>query len=207
MSKENTIKYYDTISELKERYRDKIKILCGIEQDYYSDMPTDQYDFVIGSVHYVKVKGYRFPIDESADIFRSIINDYFNGDVNKLILEYYRTVKELVMREDVDVIGHFDLIRKFNENGTFFDEDSPKYKRIASSVLSKAVEANKVIEINTGAMSRGYLTDPYPAQFSSDSHKKTTLNYGFGTAEAIALRCGFSTNNIVNANNRFIEKL
>ena len=53
MSLENTKKYWHEIQFLKKKYADQIEILCGIEQDFGSDEPTDDYDYVIGSVHAV----------------------------------------------------------------------------------------------------------------------------------------------------------
>ena len=49
--------YANEINALKEKYKDKIRILCGIEQDYFSPVPTQKFDYVIGSVHYVEKNG------------------------------------------------------------------------------------------------------------------------------------------------------
>ena len=46
--------YRAEVARLREAYP-AIRILCGVEQDYFSEEPTDDYDFVIGSVHYVRV--------------------------------------------------------------------------------------------------------------------------------------------------------
>ena len=54
MTQTGTREYIAVIRALQEKYRDKIRILLGIEQDYHSLAPTDDYDYVIGSVHYVK---------------------------------------------------------------------------------------------------------------------------------------------------------
>jgi len=62
-------------------------------------------------------------------------------------------------------------------------------------------------EINTGAISRGYRTTPYPSfeilkaihdgggriVFSSDAHDKSTLRYWFPQAEELAKKAGFRT--------------
>ncbi len=54
MTGDNVRKYIDEISGLKEKYRGRIEILCGIEQDFYSEQDVSAFDYVIGSVHYLK---------------------------------------------------------------------------------------------------------------------------------------------------------
>ena len=51
MSPEDTEKYNAEITHLQEKYAGKIDIIRGIEQDFGSDEPVSEYDYVIGSVH------------------------------------------------------------------------------------------------------------------------------------------------------------
>ena len=41
IAKERIPEYRARIAELKKKYADKIEILCGVEQDYYSEESTD----------------------------------------------------------------------------------------------------------------------------------------------------------------------
>ena len=91
-----------------------------------------------------------------------------------------------------DIIGHFDLVSKFNEDGSLFDETHPRYRAAALAALERLMDTPAVFEMNTGAMAKGYRTRPYPAAFlrerlqargkrllfSSDCHDKTRLLYG-----------------------------
>ncbi len=193
IKKERIEEYIGTLDSLKNKYKDNIEVYTGIEQDFYSDENTEPYDYVIGSVHYIKSKNDYIPVDESAQILISAADTYFGGDIYALIDEYYKTVADVVRKTKADIIGHFDLISKFNENGKLFNENDERYvnsfKRAADSLL----KTNAVFEINTGAISRGYRTSPYPSQqiydylkangakfvLSSDSHDKDTLCYCF----------------------------
>lgn len=192
--KENEISnYINEISGLKDKYRNKIEILCGIEQDYYSDTPTHNFDYVIGSVHYVKVGEEYIPIDNTAEILFEGVQKHFGGDIYSLIEEYYRLVGELAQKTKADIIGHFDLVTKFCEQKMLFDQNHPRYVSAFKKAADQLLKANIPFEINTGAISRGYRTSPYPAPaikeyikqkggkfiLSSDSHSAEALAFGF----------------------------
>ena len=106
---------------LKEKYSNDIEIYCGIEQDIFSGKPTNNFDYVIGSVHYLNVKDNYIPVDETAKILINTANEYFDGDMYSLIDLYYETVADVVTKTNADIIGHFDLITKFNENNNFLE--------------------------------------------------------------------------------------
>ncbi|MBQ0005173.1 MAG: hypothetical protein KBS68_04840, partial [Clostridiales bacterium] len=93
--------------------------------------------------------------------------------------------------------GHFDLISKVNEKDHLFDEHHPRYVAAWQKAADKLLESGRPFEINTGAISRGYRTQPYPslemieylkergASFvlASDSHNTETLCYDFDKYE------------------------
>lgn len=185
-----TYEYKREINRLKEKYKDKIKILCGTEQDFYSKEPTDDYDYVIGSVHYLKVNDKYIPIDESEEILKDAVKKYFDGDFYKMADEYYNTVANI---KNADIIGHFDLITKFNEQNRIFNEKDERYVKSYKKALDILLKQDVLFEINTGAISRGYRTTPYPNPdileyirknggktiLSSDAHDKDGLMFGF----------------------------
>ena len=193
IQRDKQAEYIQTINELKNEFSDKIKILCATEQDFYSTAPTSGYDYVIGSVHYVLIDGEYIPVDETADILKQAADKYFSGDILSLCEAYFENVGEVYEKTKCDIVGHFDLITKFNEQEQLFDENDPRYIRAYRKAVDKIIEGCKVFEINTGAISRGYRTTPYPSEnirsyirqkggkfiLSSDSHQKETLCFEF----------------------------
>lgn len=193
MKKEEIEAYKAEIASLKKKYEGRIKVLCGVEQDIYSRKSVKGYDYVIGSVHYLRVKGKYCPLDESPKDFETLCEQGFGGDYYALAEAYFSLVARFAKRKSVSIVGHFDLITKFNEGGRLFDENDPRYLSAAEKAIDRLLKAGKIFEINTGAVARGYRTVPYPAphllfylaerggktMLSGDAHTPETIAYAF----------------------------
>lgn len=210
MSIEKTKKYIEDISLLKEKYKDKILILCGIEQDIISSDDVSNFDYVIGSSHYI-IRGKEFyPVDGSVDEFETLVKEVYHGEINAFAKEYFENVSEVYNITKCDIIGHFDLISKNFERLNINETD--KYLYYAEDALKKLVKHNVPFEINTGAIARGYRTTPYPSEnilkmiknyggkiiFTSDCHNKEFLDCYFAEAELLAEKAGFTTRCILD---------
>ena len=68
------------MARLKEKYKGKIELLCGVEADYYATSIHQGYDYRIGSVHYFNIDGCYYSLDISREDFISMVNERFKGD-------------------------------------------------------------------------------------------------------------------------------
>ena len=187
------------INLLKIKYADKIRVLCGVEQDYFSNYPTGGFDYVIGSVHYFFVSGKYYDVDRGENYLVDLINNEFSGDFYAMAENYYQKVGDIVEKTGADIIGHFDLISKFNRGGKIFDENDSRYIEIYQKALSKLLKYNKPFELNVGAIARGYKDYPYPNArmidfikkqggkfvLSSDAHNKDNIAYEFSKRKTL----------------------
>ncbi len=213
MTEENEEIYRREISRLRDVFRERIDIRTGIERDFFNDNRLYSYDYEIGSVHYVKIRGGLssdfLSVDGSPETVRDGIDRFFGGSARKYVEAYYELEGDVIRETGADIVGHFDLVTKFNEGGRLFDESAGWYRRAAYKALRRILDSPcsiregisditgesslPVFEINTGGMAKGYTDRPYPAEFllreiaeagcpvilSSDCHSKEKLRYGF----------------------------
>ncbi len=184
--------FCEEMKGLKEKYKGKINVLCGIEWDLLTLNSVGEYDYVIGSSHFIRKDDKYFFIDRSEKEFLRTAREAFNGDYYAFAEHYFAQVEELASLK-LDIIGHIDLITKFNEGNKYFDVKNPRYVNAYKKAIDKLVLLKKPFEINMGAISRGYRTEPYPALdileyikekggkliLSSDSHSKENIAYQY----------------------------
>ena len=165
MTTADTRRYIDEIKALRKKYADKIRIYIGLEADLYTD-ETDlsEFDYTIGTVHYVEVGGVYIPVDESpAQHQTDYVNKYFGGSFISFSQAYYENVAKLGEKINPSFVGHFDLVTKFNENDCLFSTKDPRYIEAWQATADELLKLNVPFEINTGAIARECRVTPYPA--------------------------------------------
>ncbi len=210
MTQEKLDRYYKEINSLKDEYTDKIEILCGIELDADYELEKEyDFDYILSSVHQIHGKNKIYAIDLSAEELSECVNEEYGGNWYEMAEEYFENLARLVVREKTDVVGHYDLITKFNKNYCLFDESNSVYQKSALKWVDYIID-NKpdiVFEVNTGAMFRCGNETPYPASFilkrigergarvtvSSDAHCTYALDFMFEKAKQHCKSCGIDS--------------
>lgn len=200
----DTKEYISAITALKEKYRDKIQIYLGVEEDAFSPVNRTDFDYIIGSCHYICADGVYYPIDTDYGCLKKCL-EVFNGDTLKFAKTYYENFCSYILKRKPDIVGHFDLITKFEEKDIQRFLCDPKYWEIAEKHMAEAVKSDSIFEVNTGAMAKGLRTSQYPHDrllhilkkhngkviLSSDSHSADTLDYKFSEMRAMLRDIGF----------------
>ncbi len=240
--------YLQTIQQLKQKYAEQIVLYAGLELDYYSVMSQipviskslggekldntyvdrtalgfsmdeiQKYDYLIASVHYIIKDGICYPIDHSPEQQIDCIQNAFGGDIFAMAQFYYDILCEHVEMIQPAYVGHFDVLTKFS----LMPEDDPRYIEIARNALRRILKTCPYIEVNTGAIARGWRKTPYPADYllktlleeggkpvlGSDSHDKNNLVFGFDETVDLLKQIGFEHIYVFNGHgfDRFLLK-
>lgn len=202
LTPEKAPRYAAEIRALAKEYAPRIRVLCGVEADYVpggAEPSRAAYaaiapDYIIGSVHFVRAAdGALVPVDHSPELLSDGIAAHFGCSAESFVRAYFAQVRGS-LAFDFDVVGHPDLVRKFNEKHPYFDESAAWYREEIERAADAIAASGKLVEVNTGAISRGWRDDAYPSPefrallrgrgvkfvLSSDAHAAEGLDCAFG---------------------------
>ena len=190
--------YVAEILQVKESSKD-IAVRLGLEVDYFPEtiervkecLAPYPFDFLLGSVHFVD----GFPVDFSAQPWQ----DVPQTSRDKVWRGYWRLLRATAQSGTFDIIGHFDLPKKFN----FFP--SADLRDEALSALDAISAADMAIEINTSGWDRP-VAEAYPSLFylqeanrrriplmiNSDAHATGEVVRYFERARQLAAAAGYT---------------
>jgi histidinol-phosphatase (PHP family) len=187
----------DVIKAVQAKNND-IRIRLGMEADYIPGQENGirqkvtayDYDYVIGSIHFINNWGFDNP--EYKDRF-----DQYN--IDEIYGAYFNLVEEMIRTGLFDVVGHMDLVKIWGhrpKNRSLIDYVKP--------VLNTIKKSGMVVEINSAGL-RKPVKEIYPAHeivqlmfslnipitLSSDAHHPEQVGEGFSETIDLITRCGY----------------
>ena len=209
--------YIKEINRLKELYKDKIEIYLGTEEDAFSLVDRSKYEYIIGSSHFVKLNGEFIPLDLRMECIDNCLKA-FGGDIEAIAENYYGNLATYLRARRPDIVGHFDLLTKYDEKAKAHFLGNPKHDRIAERFIKELVKEDFLFEVNTGAIARKLRTTPYPAVnllheikksssriiITSDCHDADYLDCNFAETKAMLYDIGFRKMTVL-CNHKFTE--
>ena len=194
-------RYSEYMDKLKLEYRDKLRVLKGIEvgiqphvvEDTQKTVEQYDFDFVIGSIHIVD----RTDLHNGDYCKDKTKEESYNGYLNEVL-------KNIKLFNNYDVIGHIDLIRRY---GDYDDKtlELKDFKDVFDAILTRIVHDGKGIEVNTSGYKYN-LNSTMPdfeivkrfkelggeiICLGSDAHYEKHIAYKFDYAKEMILRAGF----------------
>ncbi len=200
--------YFKELKTLKEKYVDKLKIYAGMETETIAgfkdhiNMLISQFapDYIVGSVHHVKNICFDYSIEEYEKATRVC------GSTDALYKVYFDQQYEMIKALKPFVVGHFDLIRIF---------DDGYEKRLTKPGITDKIDRNLelikdlglVMDFNLRPLSKG-KKEPYIALSilkkardldiclvpGDDAHGVLETGSHVNTAITILEKYGFDTN-------------
>ena len=200
-------RYTMALSELPAYQRDiesakgsnkDLSIKVGIEADFMEGKISEikeliqayPYDFVIGSVHFIKKWAFDDPREKEK---------WDHADVDQVYQRYYDLLQQSARSGLYDIMGHVDLVKKFGHRSK---EDLTDLVQKTARVFK---ESGVSIEINTSGLRKPvkeiypqrdvlkiYQEHKVPIVFGSDAHAPGDVGADFEKAAQLAREAGYT---------------
>lgn len=207
--------YISQLNDLKEKYKNELEIFIGFEVDYVNgtnvleSVKKFNPDYFIGSVHLLgffnndKV----FEVDHNPQKFIAGLKEIYKDNIKKLVTFYYEQLMTMIISYKPDIIGHLDLVKKFNAGNRYFSEDEKWYISLIKKVIEIISTSGCIVEVNTRGYYKGYIKSFYPGSFilkecykfgipvtiNSDAHLPDEMIKGFNEALELIRNIGYKS--------------
>ncbi|MDE6299716.1 MAG: PHP domain-containing protein, partial [Muribaculaceae bacterium] len=170
MSTDRVEDFYRECERLREIHSPEMKIYTSMEIDWLGHdwgphidwFQRQPLDYRLGSVHFVpNQEGVLLDCDGRFERFARYLKEGYGGDLRYVVEKYFEQVLMMLERGGFELLGHFDKIAGNAAQADPEIENQGWYEALIDDVVSHAVTAGVVVEINTKAFAdRGRF---YPA--------------------------------------------
>jgi len=190
MDRSEITSYLREVEQCRDTLADQITIRVGLEADfhpgtegYVEDMiAAYDWDYVIGSVHYIKEWGFDNP---------DCIQIWDTWKIEDAYCAYFELVSQSAQTGLFNIIGHPDLIKKFGHRADLNDK---RVQSAEESMLQAVLTSGAALEISSAGL-RKPVGEMYPHQritkraaelgipfsYGSDAHSPAEVGHGMDT--------------------------
>ncbi|MCX7680185.1 MAG: histidinol-phosphatase HisJ family protein [Spirochaetes bacterium] len=187
--------YLSSIAACAEKYKHRIKVRTGLEVDFplhntfdKNYLTDERIDYLIGSCHIID--GWLFDHPDHIDGFST-------RDIDEIYKRYYEILHDLIKSGYFQILGHFDLVKKFGHRA------KKDFSKEISSLFAGSSQMIAV-EINTAGL-RKPVGEIYPSgqilsllfsldvpvTLGSDAHAPDEVAYEFAKAVELLKKTGY----------------
>jgi len=201
--------YIEEIEMARDAFADRLSIRFGLEADfhpgtesYVADMiAAYDWDYVIGSVHYIGDWGFDNP---------DCLQIWDTWNIEDAYIAYFELVAQSAATGMFDIIGHPDLIKKFGHRPP---EGSQSVRQAEAAMLQAVSASGAALEISSAGL-RKPVGEIYPHKrivgraaeldipfaFGSDAHAPAEV--GHGMDNCLAELASFGVHAVASFENR-----
>ena len=191
--------YWEKMEQVRDAYRDRIRILTGIEIGMHMDYRKEidafihayPFDFILGSVHLV----------DGIDPYDRAL---YPGTDDVMYRHYFEQTLECVRHIDgFQSLGHLDYVVRYGYDRDVYSYE--KYADVIDEILKELIARGIALEVNTGGYKSGIgYPNPHPdvlrryrelggerITLGADAHNPAYIGYEFARAEKVIRDAGF----------------
>jgi len=190
--------YLQEVEQVRDTFSDRLTIRIGLEADFHPG--TENYvenmiaaydwDYVIGSVHYIGDWGFDNP---------DCIQIWDTWHIEDAYAAYFDLVAESAATGMFDIIGHPDLIKKFGHRAP---ADSLAVKQAEETMLQAVLKAGTALEISSAGL-RKPVAEIYPHRRIISRAAALGIPFAFGSDAHAPVEVGHGMNACLTALNAF----
>lgn len=196
MNRSQLPQYHRMIEDVQKKYP-KFTIKLGLEADFIPGFEAQtgeilsgyDYDFVIGSIHFIDAWAFDDP-DEKIK--------WKDKNIDLVYRDYYKLLRLSAASKLYDIMGHVDLVKKFGHRAS---SDMTQEVKDTARVFK---DTGVTVEINTSGLRKPigeiypsldvlkiYAKAGVPITFSSDSHDPKDVGRDYDKAADLARAAGY----------------
>lgn len=191
--------YLQEVEQARELFADRLTIRIGLEADFHPGseayvqdlIAAYDWDYIIGSVHYIGDWGFDNP---------DCLAAWDNCNIEDAYLAYFDLVARSAATGMFDIIGHPDLIKKFGHRAP---SDSQAVIAAEETMLQAVLQSGAALEISSAGL-RKPVAEIYPHTrivqraaalgipfaYGSDAHAPAEVGHGMHACLHALESCG-----------------